>query len=136
MPDVDLVGVVDVDRDHARRVALENATTDFQNHRSLFGKVDAISIAAPTPAHFAIARDFLQQDVDVFIEKPITSVLKDADELIEIAETRGCIIQVGHLERFNPAVVALADKITQPPLHRVPSPQPLSGPLYGCERGS
>ncbi|BBO66478.1 UDP-N-acetylglucosamine 3-dehydrogenase [Desulfosarcina alkanivorans] len=114
MPDVELVGVVDIDRDHARQVARDNGTAHYHDHQALFGKVDAISIAAPTPAHFKIAKDFLLQDVDVLIEKPITSVLEDADELIEIAESRGLIIQVGHLERFNPAVVALAGKITRP----------------------
>lgn len=114
MPDVDLVGVVDTDVGQGTSVAQDNATACYQDHQALFGKVDAVSIAAPTPAHFAIAKDFLQQDVDVLIEKPITSVLEDADELIKIAEARGLIIQVGHLERFNPAVVALEGKIDQP----------------------
>ena len=114
MPDVDLVGVVDTDEVQGKKVADENGTVCFQDHRALFGKVDAISIAAPTPVHFSIARDFLNQDVDVLIEKPITSVLGEADELIQIAESKGLIIQVGHLERFNPAVVQLQGKIDHP----------------------
>ena len=114
MPDVDLVGVVDPDPVQGKKVAVENATTYYGGHQSLFGKVDAISIAAPTPAHFSIARDFLERDIDVLIEKPITSVLEDADELIRIAESNGLIIQVGHLERFNPIVVALEGKIDHP----------------------
>ena len=114
MPDVDLVGVVDTDADQGKKVAHDNGTAYYPDHQSLFGKVDAISIAAPTPVHFSIAQDFLKQDVDVLIEKPITSVLDDANELIQIAETRGSIIQVGHLERFNPAVVALDGKIDRP----------------------
>lgn len=114
MPDVDFVGVADTDVDQAKKVASENGTAWYRDHRSLFGKVDAVSISAPTPAHFSIAKDFLEQDVDVLIEKPITSVLEDADELIRIAESRGLIIQVGHLERFNPAVVALNGKIHHP----------------------
>ena len=114
MPDVDLVGVVDTDEVQGKIVADENGTACFQDHQSLFGKVDAISIAAPTPVHYAIAKDFLNQDVDVLIEKPITSVLEDADELIQIAESKGLIIQVGHLERFNPAVVQLEGKIDHP----------------------
>ncbi|MGD9308088.1 MAG: Gfo/Idh/MocA family oxidoreductase [Desulfosarcina sp.] len=114
MPDADLVGVVDPDAAQGRRVADENNTAYYNDHRSLFGKVDAISIAAPTPAHFTIAKDFLHKDVDVLIEKPITSDLADADELIQIAESKGRIIQVGHLERFNPAVVALEGKINRP----------------------
>lgn len=114
MPDVDLVGVVDTDVDQGKIVADENCTAYCQDYQSLFGKVDAISIAAPTPVHFSIAKDFLMQDIDVLIEKPITSVIEDADELIKVAESRGLIIQVGHLEHFNPAVVALEGKIDQP----------------------
>ena len=114
MPDVELVGVVDPDANQGKKVAEDNCTTFYPDHRSLLGKVDAISIAAPTPAHFSIAKAFLEQDIDVLIEKPITSILEDADELIQIAESRGLIIQVGHLERFNPALVALNGKIDQP----------------------
>jgi predicted dehydrogenase len=114
MPDVDLVGVVDPDVELARHVAKENETAYHTNHQSLFDKVDAVSIAAPTPLHFSIARDFLKKGVDVLIEKPITNLLDDADELIRIADSKGLIIQVGHLERFNPAVVALNGKIDQP----------------------
>ena len=114
MPDVDLVGVVDPDAIQGNKVADDNCTAYFRDHQALFGKVDAISVAAPTPAHFSIAKDFLERDVDVLIEKPITSILEDADELIRIAEAKGLIIQVGHLERFNPAVVALNGKIDRP----------------------
>jgi predicted dehydrogenase len=114
MPDVDLVGIVDPDAVNGQQIAKENGTTAYAGHQSLFGRVDAVSIAAPTPAHYAIARDCLLHDIDVLIEKPITSVLEDADELIKIADSKGLIIQVGHLERFNPAVVALEGKIQQP----------------------
>jgi len=114
MPDVDLIGVVDTDPVQGKKVAEENATAYYRDHQSLYGNVDAISIAAPTPLHFSIARDFLEQNVDVLIEKPMTSRIEDADELIRIAESNGSIIQVGHLERFNPAVVALRGRIDQP----------------------
>ncbi|BBO81389.1 UDP-N-acetylglucosamine 3-dehydrogenase [Desulfosarcina ovata subsp. sediminis] len=114
MPDVDLVGVADTDKIQGRKVADDNRTTFYPDHQSLFGKVDAVSIAAPTPAHFSIARDFLNQGVDVLIEKPITSLIEDADELIRMARDKNLIIQVGHLERFNPAVVALEGRIIQP----------------------
>ncbi|PIE68010.1 MAG: UDP-N-acetyl-D-glucosamine dehydrogenase [Deltaproteobacteria bacterium] len=114
MPDVELVGVVDTDANQARKVADENETTPYGNYQALFDRVDAISIAAPTPAHFSIAKTFLERNVDVLIEKPITTRLEDADELIRIAESGGQIIQVGHLERFNPAVVALKGKIDRP----------------------
>ena len=114
MADVDLVGVVDSDMDRARKIAAENDTVGYRTHDALFGRVDAVSIAAPTPDHFAISRDFLQAGVDVLIEKPITSVLEEADELIRIADANHRIIQVGQLERFNPAVVALDGKISRP----------------------
>lgn len=114
MPDVQLVGIVDTDADRGSSVANENQTTYYPDHQSLFDKVDAVSIAAPTPFHYSIAKDFLNNGVDVLIEKPITNVLEDADDLIALADSKGLIIQVGHLERFNPAVVALNGKIDQP----------------------
>ncbi len=114
MSDVDLAGVVDIDAGRGKKVASDNCTAYYDDHQSLLGKVDAVSIATPTPFHASIAKDFLNQDVDVLIEKPITNVLEDADELIQIAESRRLIIQVGHLERFNPVIVELEDKIDQP----------------------
>jgi predicted dehydrogenase len=114
MPDVELVAVVDTDPHQAQQVADENNTAAYGDHQALFGRVDAVSIAAPTPAHFSIAKAFLNHDVDVLIEKPITTRLEEADELIRIAEAGSRIIQVGHLERFNPAVVALNGKIDGP----------------------
>lgn len=114
MPEVELVGVVDADPGRARAVAEEVGTVPFTDYRELFGKVDAVSIAVPTPAHFAVGRDFLIQDVDVLVEKPITTTVAEADELNALAEERGLIIQVGHLERFNPAVVAVKDTVRNP----------------------
>jgi predicted dehydrogenase len=114
MEDVDLVGVVDTDADQGKKVAKDTQTTYYPEHRLLFGKVDAVSIATPTSVHFSVAKDFLNQNVDVLIEKPITSVLDDADDLIRVADSRDLLIQVGQLERFNPAVVALNGKIHHP----------------------
>ena len=111
---VELVGVVDRDRATAEAVAGKFGVPAYTDHRELLGKVDAISVVVPTPAHFAVSRDFLEHDVDVLIEKPMTSTLDEADELIRIAESRGLIIQVGHLERFNSAVVALKDILKRP----------------------
>jgi hypothetical protein len=114
MADVRLVGVVDTDPERAQTVAAEVGTDAFTDHRDLFGRVDAVSIVVPTPAHFPVARDFLERDVDVLIEKPITTTVAEADELNALAESRGRIIQVGHLERFNPAVVAVKDVVDKP----------------------
>lgn len=114
MEGAQLVGVVDVDPERAAAVAARYRTTPFTDHRDLFGQVDAVSIASPTPSHFAIARDFLLRDVDVLIEKPMTTTLTEADELIELAESRGLLIQVGQLERFNSVVQPLRRMVDRP----------------------
>jgi predicted dehydrogenase len=114
MEQADLVGVVDTHRSLADGVASKFNTRAFYNHKDLIGKVDAVSIAVPTPDHFAVSRDFLENDIDVLIEKPITTSLEEADELIRLSESRGLIVQVGHLERFNPAVTALQGVVKKP----------------------
>lgn len=113
-PDVTLVGVVDRDPGQAGTVASAMGTRALTDHRDLIGKVDAVSIVVPTQAHYNVSRDFLEHGVHLLIEKPITSRLEEADALIDLAEKKGCIIQVGHLERFNPAVVALKDIVSTP----------------------
>ena len=114
MPNVDLVGVVDTNRKAAETVAQKLNTRPFYNHLQLAEAVDAVSVVVPTSDHFTISRDLLAADVDVLIEKPMTTTLEEADELIEFAGSRGLIIQVGHLERYNPAVVALRSIINTP----------------------
>lgn len=114
LDNVELVGVVDVNGDRAREVAGQTGAPAYTDYRDLFGKVDAVSIVVPTPAHFDVSWAFLERDVDVLIEKPITTTLEEAERLIEFADSRGLIIQVGHLERFNSAVLALEDIITVP----------------------
>ena len=114
MDDVELVGIVDSNRVQADSVSKMIKTNAYTDYRDLIGKVDAVSVVVPTPAHFEVSRDFLENDIDVLIEKPITATLVEADELIRISETRGLIIQVGHLERFNPAILALKDIVKNP----------------------
>ena len=114
MDAVDLVGVADTNMSQAASIAGKYRTTAHSTYQDLFGKVDAVSIVVPTPSHFAVAMDFLKNDVDVLIEKPMTTTLEEADELIRFADSKGLIIQVGHLERFNPAVVALKDIVVKP----------------------
>ena len=114
MDDVELVGIADSNRVQAESVSKKIKTNAYTDHRDLIGKVDAVSVVVPTPAHFEVSRDFLKNDIDVLIEKPITATLGEADELISISETRGLIIQVGHLERFNPAILALKDIVKNP----------------------
>ena len=109
-----LVGVVDADEATRERVASEVGCRAVADFRELLGDVDAVSIATPTPLHHPIARECLQRGVHVLVEKPITQTVDQARELIAIARTRGCVLQVGHLERFNSAVLALGDKFGKP----------------------
>ncbi|UCD89049.1 MAG: Gfo/Idh/MocA family oxidoreductase, partial [Desulfobacterales bacterium] len=107
MDHVDLVGVADVDQSTAEDIAKKFATKAYSTHRDLIGRVDAVSIAAPTSDHYIITKDCLEHNIDVLVEKPMTTTLEEADELVRLSESKGLILQVGHLERFNPAVVAL-----------------------------
>ena len=114
MNDVELVGVADVIHDRAREIASQYETQAFKDYRDLLGKVDAASIVVPTDLHFQVSFDFLQANVDLLIEKPITETLEQANQLIQTADAKDLIIQVGHLERFNPAIIALSDIIDHP----------------------
>ena len=114
MDDVELVGIADLNRAQADSVSKKVKTNAYTDYRDLIGKTDAVSVVVPTPAHFEVSRDFLENGIDVLIEKPITTTLAEADELINISATRGLIIQVGHLERFNPAILALKDIVKNP----------------------
>jgi len=114
MDNVQLMGIVDVDRALAKEVAVRFDTRAFADYQDLIGHVDAVSIVVPTEDHFSVAAKCLNHDLDVLIEKPMTATLEQADELIKIAESRGCIMQIGHLERFNPAVIALKDIVRKP----------------------
>jgi predicted dehydrogenase len=108
LPDSQLIGVVDANAETAARVAAELQATAFSHYSELLDRVDAVSIAVPTPLHFEIARSFLERGVHVLVEKPITTTLADAESLVELAKRKRCVLQVGHLERFNPTIVAAA----------------------------
>jgi len=114
LADVDLVAVVDADAERARTIAARCRTEAATDYRRLFGRVDCVSLAVPTPLHFLLATEFLTHGVDVLVEKPLTTSVADGRALVEAAAHHGRILQVGHLERFNPAIRALADIITQP----------------------
>jgi len=111
---VTLVGVVDASRERAAEVAAEVGCVAFTDHRELIGQVDLVSIAVPTQYHFAVARDCLANRIHVLLEKPITQTIAEADELIRLADQYGLVLQVGHLERFNPAVLALQGVLNNP----------------------
>jgi predicted dehydrogenase len=114
MEGVDLVGVADIDPSRARAVAKEVRTQPFFHHSELLDRVQAVSIAVPTPLHFGVAKDFLLRGIDVLLEKPISKSLEEADELIDLAESKDLILQVGHLEQFNGPLLALEGIIRDP----------------------
>lgn len=114
LPNADLVAVCDRSEAHCRAVADELSVSACLDYRELFGKVDAVSIAATTNQHYSIARDCLAQGIHVLIEKPITETVEQADELIALAEQYGAKLQVGHLERFNSARLALDEHLDDP----------------------
>jgi predicted dehydrogenase len=109
-----LVAVVDADKTNAQDLAKKFNCTALTDYRDLIGKVDAVSIAAPTKLHFEIAKTLLENKIHVLVEKPITATLEQANILIDTAQQQHVLLQVGHLERFNPAVIALAGLIEQP----------------------
>jgi len=114
IPGADLVAVVDIDSQARERVAKELGVDAVGDYRKLIGAVDAVSVVVPTPAHFEIAQAFLDSGTHVLVEKPITETVEQAARLIEIARQRSAVLQVGHLERFNPAVRALEPLLHKP----------------------
>lgn len=114
LPNCEVVGVVDVVEESALLAAEKYNCDAMFDHRDLIGKVDAVSIAVPTGSHHKIAKDFLESGVDVLLEKPMAATIKEADELVAISDEKGAILQIGFIERFNPAIVAL-ERITDPP---------------------
>ena len=114
MAGVELVGVVDVIPSRAKEIAKRAHTQPFFHHSELFKRVQAVSIAVPTAFHYAVAKDFLLHGIDILLEKPISRTLEEADQLIGLAESKGLILQVGHLERFNGALTALERMIQHP----------------------
>jgi len=109
--DVIITGVCDTDE---KKLKLKGNFLKTTMYKDLLPLVDAVSIATPTSTHFEIAKFFLENGKDVLLEKPITSTIEEAEELVRISERNGNILQVGHLERFNPAVVACKEYITKP----------------------
>jgi len=109
---IELVGVCDPDAVRSATVASEVGTAAFTDHRELLGKVDAVTIAASTAEHFELARFFLEHGVHVLVEKPMTRTSAEAAALTALADSRGLKLQVGHVERFNPALLAARQTLT------------------------
>jgi predicted dehydrogenase len=113
-PDVAFVGVSDVDPVRGRAVAAEAGTAFFADRKNLLPRVDAVSVAVPTTAHYRVAMDALRAGVHVLLEKPIAATVREGRALVREAAARKRVLQVGHLERFNPAVVSAAAVLREP----------------------
>ncbi len=112
--ETNLIGVVDSDLSRAQAIAQEYETTAYTEVTSLLDKLDAVSVVVPTQAHYEVVEPLLKAGIDVLIEKPITSTVAQADALIKLANDEKRILQVGHLERFNPVIIALAPLLEAP----------------------
>jgi len=113
-PGSELVAVVDADTQRGGEVAAELDCEALNDPSELIGRVDAVSIVTPTRLHHAMAMPLLEAGIHLLVEKPMTTTLAEADALIDTAQQKGCVLQVGHLERFNPAMVAAAEQVAQP----------------------
>ncbi|RKY82258.1 gfo/Idh/MocA family oxidoreductase [candidate division KSB1 bacterium] len=109
LPDAELIGIYDVDKERADAVAKEASTKSFESIDELLEQVDGVSIAVPTDLHFKVAQQVLNKSIPCLIEKPIAQNLEEADTLINLARQNNTFIQVGHIERFNPAFRALSE---------------------------
>jgi predicted dehydrogenase len=129
LPNVELVGVVDIVKSRADETAALSKTASFTDYRELFGKVDAASLAVPTVDHAWIGADLLEHGIDVLVEKPIASSAEQARTLIDAAALNNRVLQVGHVERFNPVVAAARELATKPQffeIHRLAAFSPRS----------
>jgi len=107
LPRVELVGVADLDEARGPRVADLYESTYFRDHRALLPQLDAVTIAASTPTHYGLAAECLERGLHVMVEKPIAETIEQAQQLVQMADERGLVLQVGHIERFNPAFMEL-----------------------------
>jgi predicted dehydrogenase len=114
MPEVDLVGIYDLNFDRCRQVAAEFQVAAFQHLEQLLERIEAASVVVTTRNHFEITQACFERGIHCLVEKPITSTLAEADALIDLAKRQDLILQVGHIERFNPAIVVLNDLELRP----------------------
>jgi len=114
MAGVELVGVVDTNRDRVNEIARRYDTRAFQRHLDILDQVDGVSLAVPTEFHFDVAKDVLSKGIHLLIEKPITYDIEPADKLIKMALESNLVLQVGLVERFNPAVVQMESLLNGP----------------------
>ncbi|RMG32835.1 MAG: gfo/Idh/MocA family oxidoreductase [Gammaproteobacteria bacterium] len=113
-PEVELVGVADTNPETVRRVAEEAGCEAFDDPRDLVERVDAVSIVVPTTAHLEVSQPFLEAGRHVLLEKPIAASVAEGRRIVDLAREAGVVLQIGHLERFNAGVMALAERIESP----------------------
>ncbi len=114
LENAELVGVVDIDADKAAQVARECQTRGYTDFQELLPLVQAVSVAVPTSRHYAVVQECLNRQIDVLAEKPLATSVAEAEELVSLARQKNLILQVGHLERFNPAMEELARRVREP----------------------
>jgi predicted dehydrogenase len=114
LDDVELVCVCDMNSERSKEISGAYGCSAFQSYADMIGVCDALSIVTPTTTHHKVAMECLDAGKDVFIEKPITEDIVEATTLVSLAEKKGLILQVGHLERYNPAVIVAAGLIQRP----------------------
>lgn len=114
MPGVELVGVADIIKDTADRVAGDHGCQSYTDPYSLIGKVDAVSVVVPTTVHKQVALPYLDAGVHMLLEKPIAPSVDEAEQIVSAAEQAGVVLLIGHLERFNAGIMALADRVKDP----------------------
>jgi predicted dehydrogenase len=127
LPDVELVGVADLNVEQAHTVARRLGTTAYPGYWPLLNLVDAVCVAVPTTQHFAVAAEFLRRGIAVLVEKPLAPTLEQADALVELARRQGALLQVGHIERFNPAFEDLERRPLRPKFVSCERVGPFSG---------
>jgi predicted dehydrogenase len=127
LPDVELVGVADVNTEQGQAVARRLGTLAYTDCWPLLGQVDAATVAVPTTFHAAVATEFLRHGIPLLVEKPLAANLEQADLLVELAAKHGALLQVGHIERFNPAFEQLCRRPLRPKLITCERAGPFTG---------
>ncbi|MCG3203889.1 MAG: Inositol 2-dehydrogenase/D-chiro-inositol 3-dehydrogenase [Elusimicrobia bacterium] len=109
-----LMGVFDMNMEQASRIAEKNKTRVYHSINQMAEECEAVTIAVPTPAHYDVASFFLNKGIHALVEKPLTATIEEAEKLIDLAQKRNLILQVGHIERFNPAVREMSKYVKNP----------------------
>jgi predicted dehydrogenase len=113
-PEVELVAVVDTNHTRAAELASETGAHPLSDYRDVYTQVQAASVVVPTPLHYSVAKDLLEHDIHVLLEKPMTTTVEEGNQLIALAHKHNLVLQVGHLERFNPAYLAVEKTVKDP----------------------